>query len=551
MKSQEDRTRIIPLGGVGEFGANATIIDTLTTTILVDFGIMFPPDTSQPGVDFYINDPLDVFEYFPAIDAILITHGHEDHVGGVRFLLEETPIPIYTTAYTAELAKQKCEGLDIPPTIEVVERNQRFQIGDITCEFIGVTHSIVAACALAIETPSGTILHSGDFKVDPLPGDGWEFQSQRLRELGQKGVDLLIMDSTNAFKRGFCPAEDDIVPDLEKLIGDHPGRVFVTTFASNMPRIRKLEYVAQRLHRKIAFVGRSFYRHYRACMGMGYLDDSPDVIVPVEKARHLPPDEVLYFVTGSQGEGRAALNRIAKGNYMGLDLDRGDLVIFSSKAIPGNERAIALLSSQLQKLGVKVVTEKMANVHTSGHAYQEDLAYMVSLLKPRNIAPIHGEYAMLRAHFNWLDALVEQDVNLFLIQDGDVLSMQQGELSITDSIQVEMLPIDGQQDLPIDWPILKARKNMMYVGFMLIVVRIDPYTLKDRQVRVETIGMVEPEPGHYAERVEQVLQGLPLPKNAGEEQLASFFRSSAMKALRALINGKPEIRVVLNDTIHG
>ena len=547
--NNESSTRVIPLGGVGEFGANATIIQSGETTILIDFGIMFPPDQRQPGVEFYINDPERIKSQFPDLSAIFVTHAHEDHIGGIPFLLGHVDVPIYTMPYTAQCIRNACSHFkNLDAKIHTVTLNQPIRHGDLAVEFIGVTHSIAQACALAISTIDGTILHSGDFKVDPLPGDAYPFQSERLAELGNSGVvALLIMDSTNAHKPGFSPGEEQINPVLFEKINEAEGRIFFTTFSSHMPRLKNLELIARKTNRKIALVGRGFRKHFQTSTDTGYIKPS-DVFVNEKTLNKLEDNRVIVVVTGSQGEQQSALVRIGKGEINGLAFKSGDTIIFSSKAIPGNERQIALLASDFERRGLTVITERQAQVHTSGHAYRDDLAYLLSLTRPRAVAPIHGEFHHLLSHHGWLKTLVSEDQTVHLIQDGDIISIDDRESWISGQIETGMIPVDGNQDLPISSQTLKERKDMMYSGMLLLNVSTDE-DQPEPFIEAECHGMVQARENIIPERVISALQGLDLDlMQTDEERCDQIFRQTR-RSLKKLMYGRPLIKIVLNGRI--
>jgi ribonuclease J len=541
--------RLVPLGGVGEFGANATIVQTRETTILVDCGLMFPPDQRQPGVDYYVNDPERIEESFPDLSAVFLTHGHEDHIGGLGFLLRRMPVHVYTMPYTAALIRRRVQYNDIPPVkIHQVGLNKTVSYGDLEIEFIGVTHSIIQACALSIKSPFGHIIHSGDFKVDPLPGDGFPFQSERLAELGREGVDLLIMDSTNATKTGFCPPEDDIMPELESQIAGASGRVFLTTFSSHIPRVRKLIYAARRLNRKMVLIGRSFQKHFQAAQVSGYLGAEADEVIGLEQARQFSDRELLFIVTGSQAERRSALHMIGSGGFRGLRFQAGDRLIFSSKNIPGNERQIMLFASDLERQGVEVINSRGAPVHTSGHAFRDDLAYLLRLTQPRFVAPIHGEYHQLFSHHQWLRQLIADDQEVLLLEDGDVLDIAEGKVRHVGKIEVGMIPIDGNQNLPLNREILRERKDMMYNGLVLINITI-PGGRKASTFEVVVHGMVEPKPGVHARAIREAVSEINYGACRDADVWADEIYRTVKQLMRRAVGGRPLLKVIINGKI--
>ncbi|MDJ0838091.1 MAG: ribonuclease J [Acidobacteriota bacterium] len=542
------RTRVIPLGGVGEFGANATVIQTEQTTILVDFGLMFPPDNRHPGVDYYVIDMELFAQNFPQLDAVFLTHGHEDHIGGLSFLMARYPVPLFALPYTTGIVRKSLDYDNIKADYRKCALNDPITVGDISVEFVGVTHSIVQAAALFIQTPDASLVHTGDFKVDPLPEDNHPFQSARFKELGEQGVDLLIMDSTNATKDGFCPSDFEIVPNLEDLILNAKGRVFLTTFSSHMPRIKRLKHIARNSGRKIAFVGRSFHKHFQMSLETAYMAYWPGVFTTVEEAVKLPDEQIIYVVTGSQAEQRSALMRIQRTGFKSVSFKAGDLVIFSSKTIPGNERRIMLLGSDLQRDGVRVIMEKGTSVHTSGHGYREDIAYMLSLVKPRSVAPIHGEFHQLLSHHNWLQSLTLDHQQVLLIEDGDIIELSAGEARCIGKIEIGMVPIDGNQNLPLDRRTISERKDMMYSGLVLVSANVRPDEgFYDFQV--QTHGLAELHPGAAAKALEGSLQSLVLDAEQDEYLWAEDIGRCLKKGLKSFFAGKPMTKLVLNGRI--
>ncbi|MCB1051923.1 MAG: ribonuclease J [Acidobacteria bacterium] len=539
MKS--DSVKLIPLGGVGEFGANATILQTPQTSILIDFGLMFPPDQRQPGVEYYVIDPDQLLLDFPDLSAVFVTHGHEDHIGGLPFLLEKKDLPVYTMPYTAGLIRHRMDKNGLKAHLIEVKLNEPVQHFDIEVEFIGVTHSIVQATALLLRSHGVSIVHSGDFKVDALPGDDYPFQSERLRTLGEEGVDLLIVDSTNANKSGFCPSDYDIVETLEEQIQKAPGRVFFTTFSSHIPRLRKLKGIAERTGRKIALLGRSFVRHYVNSLDTRYLSHAQDTFISVEESRKFRDSELIYVVTGSQGERNSALSRIVKERFQSVQMKASDTVILSSKAIPGNERIVALLISEMENRGVKVISGNEFHVHTSGHGYREDSAYMLSLVRPKCVIPIHGEFSHLLSHFNWLKRMITADQSVMLMQNGDIMRISPSGVKLSGQMESRMLPIDGNQDLPIPQSVLRERKDMMYSGTVIISANTGRKP-SDNHLEVRTFGMVEINPGFVANALRRALIGLLRDPHCDGDMILR----RAKQWLKGEFFGRPLVQILFN-----
>ncbi|MCB1045225.1 MAG: ribonuclease J [Acidobacteria bacterium] len=524
--------KVIPLGGVGDFGANATLFQTDDTSILVDYGLMFPPDARQPGVDYYVLDPDELLDRFPNLAAIFVTHGHEDHIGGLPFLLKRHPLPIYTMPYTAQLIRQKVPSA----TIHEVTLDASVTVGGFEVQFVGVTHSIVQACALAIKANGQTVVHSGDFKVDALPGDDYPFEWTRFKQLGEQGVDLLIMDSTNAHKPGFCPSDAEIVDAIEDHIRQAKGRVFFTTFSSHIPRLKKLKHIAHMLDRKIVLLGRSFIRHYMASLDAAYLAHAPDIFVSAAEAETMPDESLIFVVTGSQGERASALVKLTHETFQGLGLKAGDTVIFSSRTIPGNERVIALLISELENKGVHVVTASKSPVHTSGHGYREDAAYLFALTQPKHVIPIHGEFNFLLRHYQWLKPLLNSRQQAHLIQNGDVVVLKAGSLELAGQSGISLIPIDGNQNLPLPTKTIRERKDMMYSGLIVISACVYP-----QRVQVRCHGLVEEREGDLADDLAAHLH-----PQVTSAQCGLALKRAARRFLRGRFFGRPKIIVLVD-----
>lgn len=542
----EPYLRVIPLGGAGEFGSNCTVIQSPSTSILIDNGLLFPPDQREPGVEYYVRDPDQILQNFPDLSAIVVTHGHEDHVGGIPFLLERRSLPIYAQPYTAELIRQKMIGSGIDLQFVKLSPDHAFSIGDLSLRAIEVTHSIVGSCAIVVRNDAGSVMHSGDFKVDPLPENGDPFPADRFRAIGDQGVDILLVDSTNAHRTGFCPSEFTIEAPLEAAVREAPGRVFFTTFASHIPRLRKLITIARRTGRKIVLMGRSVMRHYLIALETHALDFSPDLFVDVMDASRYQDRELIFVITGSQGERNSVLARIARDRYQKVALKADDTVIFSSRSIPGNERIIALLISAMEEKGVKVITSADRPVHTSGHGFREDTAFLLSLIRPKTVVPIHGEYHHLLTHYDWLKQINTASRDVVLVENGDFLTLRRGVLHQDGHLSVRLVPIDGNQEVPLQPTVLQERKNMMYSGLMIINGRMGPR--RRYRFDVVTHGVAEPEPGFVARETQAALNALnQLPKD--HPMIAQHLIKTTKAVLREFFNGCPMIKIILDGKI--
>jgi ribonuclease J len=384
---------IVPLGGLGEFGMNMMAVSWGDTLILIDAGVMFP-DPELLGVDLVIPDLTYLEQRATRASALVLTHGHEDHIGAIAHVIKHVDGPVYGTPLTLALAKPKLErhGIDIGSRLMPVKPRGRVDVGDLTIEFLRVTHSIPDALALAIESPVGTIIHTGDFKIDQTPLDGEHFDFHRFAELGGQGVLALLADSTNIERPGFSGSEYDVVEAFEELFASTRGKLVVTAFATSIYRMQILANLAAEFGRKVAFVGRGMVEHSQVAQQLGHLQVPPGLLIRESDIRNYPSRQVLCITTGSQGEPMAALSRIAVADHRHVSVEPGDRVVFSARAIPGNERAIDRVVNHLARRGADVITTATKRVHVSGHGSEEELKLMLSLVRPRYFVPIHGEF---------------------------------------------------------------------------------------------------------------------------------------------------------------
>ncbi|MEO7269885.1 MAG: ribonuclease J [Knoellia sp.] len=468
--------RVVPLGGLGEIGRNMTVFEHAGRLLIVDCGVLFP-DEHQPGVDVIIPDFTWIRDRLDKVDAIVLTHGHEDHIGGVPYLLRERPdIPVVGSRLTLALIEAKLTEHRIKPrTIEVVEGNRR-KLGPFDCEFIAVNHSIPDGLAVAIRTKAGLVLHTGDFKMDQFPLDGRVTDLRAFARLGEEGVDLFLPDSTNAEVPGFTVSEGELAPAIDTVFRTTKGRVIVSSFASHVHRIQQVLDTAHRHNRKVAFVGRSMVRNMGIARELGYLTIPDGLVVKDMKAlERLRPDQMTIIATGSQGEPMAALARMANRDHP-VEITPGDTVLMASSLIPGNENAIYRVINELTRWGANVVHKGNAKVHVSGHASAGELAYCYNIIEPTNVLPVHGEWRHLRAN---ADIAIRTGVDadrVLIAQDGSVIDLIDGRARITGKVPAGLVYVDAMTVGGATEETLHVRRTLAEEGVVTIVCIIDPDT---------------------------------------------------------------------------
>ena len=473
-----DALRVVPLGGLGEVGRNMTVFEHRGRLLIVDCGVLFPED-HQPGVDLILPD----FEYIRGrlddVEAIVLTHGHEDHIGGVPFLLrEKADIPVVGSRLTLAILEAKLREHRIDAYQLQVKEGQTEQFGPFAVEFLAVNHSIPDGLALAIKTSAGVVLHTGDFKMDQLPLDGRLTDLNGFARLGDAGVDLFMVDSTNAEVPGFTPHERDISSVLDRIFTQAPKRIVVASFASHVHRVQQVLDVAVAHGRKVAFVGRSMVRNMGIARDLGYLDVPAGTLVDLKSIDNLAPDEVVLMSTGSQGEPMAALSRIANRDHPAIRVEEGDVVVLASSLIPGNENAVSRVINGLTREGAKVVHKGNAQVHTSGHAAAGELLYTYNIVKPRNVMPIHGETRHLVANAEIAVSAGVPRARVPLAEDGVVVDLVAGEAKIVGAVPCGYVYVDGSNVGGVAEASLKDRRILGEEGFISVVVVVDSVTGK-------------------------------------------------------------------------
>ncbi len=467
--------RIIPLGGLGEIGRNMTVFELNRKLLVVDCGVLFPEE-HQPGVDVilpdlnYLNDRLD------DIVGVVLTHGHEDHIGGVPYLLRKREdIPLYGSELTLAFVDAKLKEHKILGVQYVVREGDKKQLADFGLEFIAVNHSIPDALAVVIRTEAGSVLHTGDFKMDQLPLDNRLTDLTAFAKLGEEGLDLFMVDSTNADVPGFTPLEKDIGPVIDEVISRTKGKVVVASFSSHVHRVQQVLNAAEAHNRKVALVGRSMVRNMQIANDLGYLQVPENILIDLKDANSIPVDQIVYMCTGSQGEPMAVLSKMANSEHE-IEVGEGDTIILASSLIPGNENAVYRVIDQLTRLRANVVHKGNAKVHVSGHAAAGELLYCYNLLKPKNVLPVHGEFRHLIANGKLAELTGVPHNRVHIIEDGWVVDMQEGLAEIVGQVECAMLYVDGKTVGKITDEDLKDRRLLSQEGFISIFAVVDETT---------------------------------------------------------------------------
>ena len=474
LKKTSPKTRIIPLGGLGEIGKNITAFESENDIIIVDCGITFP-DENMPGIDAVIPDFTYLENNFSKIRGIFVTHGHEDHIGALPYLLKKINVPIYSTKFTIALIKRKLEEEEMADVAQLEEVHYGDIVikGDFAVEFIRTNHSISDSCAFAIMTPSGVVIHTGDFKVDYTPIDNAPIDLMRLAELGENGVLLLMSDSTNAERKGFTMSERTVGATFDDLFSKITGRIIIATFSSNIHRVQQIIDIAAKFGRKCAICGRSMVNVVEVAVEIGYIKHAEDTIIDIEDVNDYNDNEIVIITTGSQGEPMSALTRMASATHNQVEVSRNDTIIISASLIPGNEKAIARMIDELFKRGANVIYKALADVHVSGHACEEELKLILSITRPRYFMPVHGEYRHLVAHAGIAKRLGMSPDDIFIMGNGNVLEFRGPDLVIREE-QVESgnVLIDGLGVGDVGNLVLRDRKHLAADGLVVISLAV-------------------------------------------------------------------------------
>ncbi len=474
MAKNKKKLKIIPLGGLQEIGKNITVFEYGDDIIIVDCGLAFPED-EMLGIDLVIPDITYLTKNLEKIRGIVLTHGHEDHIGALPYVLKEVNVPVYGTKLTLGLLENKLEehGLLNDVSLNVVQQGNSVEMGAFKVEFIRSTHSIADSVALAIFTPIGAIVHSGDFKIDYTPIEGEPMDFARLAEIGRKGVLLLMCESTNVEREGYTMSERTVGDTLDEIFMNAKKRILVATFASNVHRIQQVVNASVKFGRKIAVCGRSMVNVVNVATKLGYLNIPEGVLVDIDLISKISDEKLVIITTGSQGEPMSALSRIAASEHRKVEIAPGDLVIISADPIPGNEKLISKVINELFKKGAEVIYEALADVHVSGHACQEELKLIHCLLKPKFFMPVHGEFRHLKQHANLAKKMGMAAENIFIMDNGKVLELTHSSAKINGSVSAGKVLVDGLGVGDVGNIVLRDRKHLSQDGLIVVVITIE------------------------------------------------------------------------------
>jgi len=508
------KIEIIPLGGIGEFGMNCMGIRYGDEMIIVDAGMGFPEETPF-GVDISIPNFDFLEEYRDDMTAIILTHGHEDHIGALSYILKKYNLPVYGSRFTLALAEKRLDEHRMLDDVLLhrVEANDIISLGNFKIEFIHASHSLVECFSLAITTPIGTLIHTGDYKIDDTPVIGKPYDLKTLGKYGDAGVLALLADSTNSTVPGRTPSEQAVIPAFREIFEETAGRLFVASFSSSLHRLQIVFDIAHEYGRKVCVLGRSMQKNVEIADEQGLLKIQHGTMIDLGTSRALDDDEICYLITGSQGETRAALWNMATSAYKGMEIEKGDTVVLSARIIPGNEKGISRLIGHLYKRGANIIEEKRRLVHVSGHASQEDIKIMVETARPKFLIPIHGEYRMLFRHKEYVKNHVAgySDDNIILIENGDLLEIDEFGARVVEKHVLHKTFIDEESSGEMEYDVVRERKKLAYGGAISLVVTVDKSTHQlsgDPQITLNGVAGINPANGFAAHARQAVIDAV-------------------------------------------
>jgi ribonuclease J len=495
MNNKPEKLRIIPIGGLGEVGKNMMAYEYNGQILVVDAGLMFP-DNDMLGVDYIIPDFKYLSDRAGSVLGIVITHGHEDHIGSIQHLLGVATAPVYATPLTRGLIEVKLarNGLAGKADLHTIQAGESLRIGPFQVEAFHVCHSIPDAIGLGITTPAGLVIHTGDYKFDQTPVDNWPTDFAKLAEFSSRGVSILLADSTNAERPGWTPSERVIGPALDDIFRNAPGRIIIATFASLIARMQQVADAAVKHKRKLAFVGMSMVDNVKIAQKMGYLDIPEMTMVSLDEALHLPNKDVVLMCTGSQGEPTSIIGRLSTGTNRQFDIETGDTIVISSHPIPGNEEAINKTINRLFRRGANVIYEALEAVHVSGHASSEEMKLLLNLVRPKFFMPIHGELHQLKRHAELGKRVGIPAENIVVVENGQVVELSEGKLSLAERNPGNYVFVEGESVGDIDRDLMREREQLARSGVVLITVSVDKYSGRlIKEPEVITRGFISPE----------------------------------------------------------
>ncbi len=527
--------KIIPLGGLGEIGLNMMVFEYGESTFIVDAGLMFPEDYML-GIDYVIPDMTYIKQRKSNILGVVLTHAHEDHIGALPYLLKEMNVPIYGTPFTLGIVRNKLEEHGLFPQVSLnkISPRSKLEFGDFKLEFIRVCHSAVDGVGIAVNTPLGRVIHTGDFKISHTSVDGMITDVNKFAQYGEKGVLALLSDSTNVEREGYTISEQEVGDTLGRISVGRKGRIIIGLFASSITRIQQVIDIARTINRKVIFNGRSIETSVNIAKELGYVKLPDEMEIDVEQINEFPDEEIVIITTGSQGEPMAALARMAAGTHKQIKIKKEDTVILSSKFIPGNEKAITKIINDLYRLGADVIYEKISQIHVSGHAFQEELKLMINLTRPRYFIPIHGEYRHLVLHSRLAEQVGISKQNILLAENGQIIAFDEHGGRICDSVVTGRVMIDGKGIGDVGRSVLKERRDLSEDGLVVVNLALDEETgIVIFGPEIVSRGFVfETETGHLLEDAKCVI--LEIVEEIGPEvpDRGTKIRSQIQKALR-------------------
>lgn len=474
MRKEKEKVKIIPLGGLGEIGKNMTAIEYKNDIIIIDCGLKFP-DEEMLGIDLVIPDITYIKKNVDRVRGVFLTHGHEDHIGALPYVLKEVNIPVYGTKLTLGIVETKLKEHRLSDKVKLITVKPKdiIKLNNMSVEFIRTSHSIADSTAIAVHTPIGVILHTGDFKVDYTPIDGSPIDLARFAELGKKGVLLMLADSTNVERPGYTMSESTVGETFQKYFASAKNRIIVATFASNIHRIQQIITAAQMYNRKVAISGRSMENIMEVAVNLGYIEADKNTIISIDAINRYPNDRLVIITTGTQGEPMSALSRMAASEHKKVNIIPGDRIIISASAIPGNEKLISGVINQLFKKGAEVIYEALADVHVSGHACQEELKLMHTLVKPKFFMPVHGEYRHLKQHADLAMKLGMPSKHILIADNGDVVELSRDSIRKNGTVVSGQVFVDGLGVGDVGNIVLRDRKHLSQDGILTVVVTIE------------------------------------------------------------------------------